>query len=380
MMLKNDSREILIFAVYIILSVFLVGGSILYIESRKNGTMQKEEIRPQYAAEENTDDRENVLSNAEIVELPENYIRIPKKGNNASLNLKNCYMEKGFDVTISGWQKDELTEHDIARISGTNLYYGDYVKDGRDFVKKLNIEDNQKESPDLGIISLSFVLNHVYEPEILEDEKYFYISVRRPRQMYERIIVIDAGHGGSSSGTYSSSSHMFEKDVNLDVTLKLKELLDKLENEDKSLKVYYTRLTDDNIYLSPRVRLANDVEADAFVSIHCNGNYDTSLYGAELMCAPTTGKHSPYSIELGKFCYESLLKMTGRYDRERYVLDDIYILKHSRVPACILEIGYLTHDKDRQYLENENNRTKAAVGIFNGLTEYLEWLDEEEKP
>lgn len=97
------------------------------------------------------------------------------------------------------------------------------------------------------------------------------------------------------------------------------------------------------------------------------------------MCAPVTGKHSPYSVELGNFCFDALLKMTGRFDRERYVLDDIYILNHSRVPACILEIGYLTHDKDRKYLEKEENRTKAAVGIFNGLTSYLDWRDNEER-
>lgn len=379
MRLKKDSREILIFAVYIILSVLLVGGSILYIESKKGVTADKGEVKHRYEDEEKGES-EDVVSQAGIVELSDTYIRIPKMGNNASISLKNCYMDRVFDITISGWEKNELTISDISRFSGNNRYYGSCTNDGRDFVKKIIMEKSRKESPDLGVISLSLTLNHVYEPEILEDEEYFYILLKKPRQIYERIVVIDAGHGGSSSGTYSSSSIMYEKDVNLDVTLKLKQLLDELENKEEGrLKVYYTRLTDENIYLSPRVRLANDVEADAFISIHCNGNYDTSLYGAELMCAPVTGKHSPYSVELGNFCFDALLKMTGRFDRERYVLDDIYILNHSRVPACILEIGYLTHDKDRKYLEKEENRTKAAVGIFNGLTSYLDWRDNEER-
>lgn len=374
MRLKENIRDILTLAVYVIVSVILVGGSIFYIEGKGNNMLPNTQIDTEdYVEEKNTQDRENPETKNETVKLSDTYISIPKMGNNASLGLKNCYMDREFDITINGWEKNKLIENDIARNCRNFIYYGSYTKDGRDFVKKIFVEENQEE----GIISLKLRLNHVYETQILEDEEYFYIYVIRPRQLYERIIVIDAGHGGSSSGTYSSSSRMYEKDVNLDITFKLKELLDGLEkSENGRLKVYYTRLTDDNIYLSPRVKLANDVEADAFVSIHCNGNYDTTLYGAELMCAPSTGNHPPYSKELGDFCFDAVIKATGLYERERYVLDDIYILKHSRTPACLLEIGYLTHDEDREYLENEKNRTEIAGGIFKGLTDYLKWIDE----
>ena len=66
--------------------------------------------------------------------------------------------------------------------------------------------------------------------------------------MYDRILVIDAGHGGLDSGAVSKDGRIYEKNLNLGIILALKELLDK-----ENIKVYYTRIQDNKVYLRPRV-------------------------------------------------------------------------------------------------------------------------------
>lgn len=370
--MRKKPLDTVILAVYIFVSIILIGGSIYYIENKSpeiheaEAAMKVETELLKGIMTSKTEEQPDVVT----PEMP--YIRIPRHGEDTVLYLENNYMDKVFDVTINKWDDEVLTVNDIARFTDNKVYYGKPQKYSPDFVKKIKIALNEEENPGFRSINLRFTLDHVYEPGIITDDEYFYISVNRPKEVYEQVVVIDAGHGGSSSGTYSESSTMFEKDINLDVVLKLKEYMDKLEKESRGrLKVYYTRLTDDNIYLVPRVGLANDVMADAFISIHCNGNYDTSIYGAELDCPPEGKECEKKSAELGKTCYESMLEKTGICDGERYVRDDIYILAESEVPSCLLEMGYLTNKKERKYLEKDINRQAAADGIYEGLVKYL---------
>ena len=84
---------------------------------------------------------------------------------------------------------------------------------------------------------------------------------------------------GRSLSTILASPYPSEKDINLDIVLRLKGLLD---NQD-GIKVYYTRTEDIKPSLQQRVDLANDVEADFFLSVHCNSNETRSLNGMEVL-------------------------------------------------------------------------------------------------
>ena len=78
-------------------------------------------------------------------------------------------------------------------------------------------------------------------------------------------VVVDAGHGGSDGGTVSGKA--VEKDINLSVALKLKAIL-----ENDNIEVILTRSSDENMSLADRTSVANDSNADFFISLHCNYN------------------------------------------------------------------------------------------------------------
>ena len=88
------------------------------------------------------------------------------------------------------------------------------------------------------------------------------------------IVVLDAGHGGKDPG--KAAKHYHEKDIALNVVLKLGKKLEELED----VKVIYTRVTDVFLDLKERGRIANDADADLFLSIHCNA-FHTQAYGTE---------------------------------------------------------------------------------------------------
>ena len=91
-----------------------------------------------------------------------------------------------------------------------------------------------------------------------------------------RTVVIDAGHGGRDPGALGKKSK--EKDIVLDVALKTGAYI---RQNLPDVKVTYTRSKDEFIELHRRAAIANESNADVFISIHCNASKDTSVYGSE---------------------------------------------------------------------------------------------------
>ncbi len=229
--------------------------------------------------------------------------------------------------------------------------------------------------------SVSIFLDHLYVPFLYEDESCYYIVLKRPREVYERILVIDAGHGGKHPGTMSSDKAYAEKDINLAVTLALKELLDARED----IKVYYTRLSDDSVYLRPRVTLANEAEADFFISIHSNAFWDKKAHGTEVLYkaegiasgeAAVSGaafnetavsREGITSRQLADICLEEVTKVLQTDARGIWEDEDTYILKHSQVPAALIEVAFLTNRDDLELLCQKEGQALAAKGIYEAI-------------
>ena len=108
-----------------------------------------------------------------------------------------------------------------------------------------------------GTTLIKFTLAEVYECKSVLEEGYLYIDFVLPGEVYDRIVVIDAGFGGTDNGV--TANGLIEKDINLDIIKRVKELLD-----NSGIKVYYTRTTDVDIAPEDRIALANDTDADMF--------------------------------------------------------------------------------------------------------------------
>ncbi|MBW7474129.1 N-acetylmuramoyl-L-alanine amidase [Paenibacillus oenotherae] len=171
-------------------------------------------------------------------------------------------------------------------------------------------------------------------------------------------VVIDAGHGDHDPGAISVSKRK-EKDFNLAIALKVQALLLK----ESKLKPYLTRVDDTFIPLDDRVKFANDLKADLFISIHAN-SYKPETNGTE------TYYNRDNSRALADIMHKHLVKGTGLVDR-KVRKASFKVIKYTTMPAVLLEAGYLSSKKDEPVLFNETTQNRIAAEIVAGIKEYL---------
>lgn len=185
--------------------------------------------------------------------------------------------------------------------------------------------------------------------------------------IYNKVIVLDAGHGGYDGG--ASGNGIIEKQLNLDVTLALKE---KLENA--GAIVHLTRSSDVYISLDERAALSKKVGADIFVSIHAN-SATPSAHGAETYYSgqPYNGETNPFPTEsmlLATYIQNHLVSETNMYDRNAKHGGYI-VLRRNSVPSALVELGFITNASDAAKMKQSNYKYQAAEGIYKGILEYF---------
>lgn len=171
-------------------------------------------------------------------------------------------------------------------------------------------------------------------------------------------VVIDAGHGGKDPGA-STASGAYEKTFNLSIALKVKALLD----NEKRISATYTRSTDTFIELADRVKIANDLKADAFVSIHAN-SYTAKTNGTETYYYRSESK--PFAQIMHKY----LVKATGLKDNG-VRSGNFKVIRETTMPAILIEAGYLSNATDAKALFDSAIQNKIAAAIVSGIKEQL---------
>ena len=177
----------------------------------------------------------------------------------------------------------------------------------------------------------------------------------------EFCVVIDAGHGGNDGGTVSGE--IMEKDINLSVALKLKAIL-----EDNNIEVILTRSSDENMSLAQRTSVANDSNADFFISLHCN-YYEDDAQIAGLECYYS----SPDATE-SKAYAESIIDAVSSSD-EIIVRDakseNYYVLRNTQMPAVLVEMGFLSNYSECQKLLSDDYQETLSQKIAEGIKEMI---------
>ena len=229
-----------------------------------------------------------------------------------------------------------------------------------------HIVDMEYFSNDMvGIIDVT--TDRVYEMSVTLQDNYAYFDFVDPHDIYDYVVVVDAGHGGSAPG--ATKQGVYEKDIDLDIVLELKNIFDK---SDKNIGVYYTRTTDVNPSFNSRVGLANDSDADLFLSVHNNSTASgrqSSISGVEVMyhAADKTGE----SKNFANMCLDNLVEQLDARSRGLVVGDDIYIIRESQVPMALVEVGFMTNDDELEKLGERDYQKKAAQALYNSVIEYL---------
>lgn len=238
----------------------------------------------------------------------------------------------------------------------SNLYgYGEYkMNDG--YLNSITIRNEN------GNTQFIFNEKNVYTCKVTEDEQNIYFNVYNPKTVYKHVVVIDPGHGGNAPGAIRNG--LTEKDVTLDVGNRLYLLLE----NDPDIKVYATRVTDENPSFDYRVDLPNHA-ADMFVSIHCNSIDSSSVSGVQVFYPNPSDERGSKSKQLASLLMEGVTSNTGFPNRpaNQSMGYQFYVLKYTKVPACLVEMGFLTNKSDASKLATPDGRQQVAQGIYEGI-------------
>lgn len=183
-------------------------------------------------------------------------------------------------------------------------------------------------------------------------------------------IVLDPGHGGSDSGAVGPRGAR-EKDVALQVAQKVQRLL-----EGAGAHVVMTRTTDRDVYgthasagqeLQARVNVANGTRGtDAFVSIHCNSFSNPDANGTETY----SYYGSVQGSRLAAILQEELVRAGGLRNRGAKEAN-FYVLKHSNMPASLVELAFISNWREEALLTSEDFQDKMAFAIAKGISRFF---------
>jgi N-acetylmuramoyl-L-alanine amidase len=226
------------------------------------------------------------------------------------------------------------------------------------------------------------------------------------------IIVLDAGHGGSDPGRPTDLGYS-EKDIALSLVLKIGKELEK----NNSIKVIYTRKTDDFVELHERARIANKADADLFISIHCNA-HSSQAHGTETFVVGATNSqrnlniakeenevifleddhaenyegfdpNSPesiigltlmqeeyvdQSILLANLIETNFVKQTKRKSRG-VKQASLWVMHNTYMPSVLVETGFITNKKEGAYLNSKKGQEEITTSIVNSILEYKKNID-----
>ena len=213
-------------------------------------------------------------------------------------------------------------------------------------------------------------------------------------------IVIDPGHGGRDPGAIGCSG-LKEKDINLDISKRLKKIL-----EDEGIKVIMTRNRDTLVSLKKRVDIANRSGADLFISIHTNANRSKRLRGfeiyylakqsddirrAQITAKRNISKFSNMSMDktsedlrviLWDMIYTENQAESIRLAKDIFLVvskefslnnrglksANFYVLKYTQIPSILIEVGYISNPYEEKKLKDFHYRQNIVEALAKGIT------------
>ena len=186
-------------------------------------------------------------------------------------------------------------------------------------------------------------------------------------------IVLDAGHGGDDPGNIGINGSR-EKDINLAITLRVKEYL-----EANGIQVVLTREDENGLYeqgasnkkvqdMKKRIAIIEEAQPLATVSIHQNSYTEEYVNGAQVFYY----KDSKEGETLAALLQESLrARLNPENHRQMKANDSYYLLKKTQIPTVIVECGFLSNSREAELLSSEEYQDKVAWAVFMGIMQFV---------
>ena len=177
------------------------------------------------------------------------------------------------------------------------------------------------------------------------------------------LVIIDPGHGGDDDGC--SREDVKEYEINLEISLLLAAKL-----HDMGIDAVLTREDNETrLSLQDRVTMAEEQEADLFISIHQNAcdEKESPVEGVEVWYSG----NNPDSKRLAQLVGMGAVDKTGAKDRGLMESDELYVIRETSMPSCLIETGFLSNKKEREAISDPAYQKKMAAGIAWGIQYYF---------
>jgi N-acetylmuramoyl-L-alanine amidase len=214
-----------------------------------------------------------------------------------------------------------------------------------------------------GASQFTFMGNQIFTLDVQMVEDYYHIRILHPSERYQRIVMIDPGHGGRHPGAVRNNVR--ESDLVLSVTRKLLQLI----ANDGFIRAYTTRNSDVYVSLTDRAQMGNDV-ADMFVSIHFNAANSTAVNGTETYYRANS--HDEFraltSRRLAEIMHRNQLASLGTNDRQVRTAN-FAVLRYSTIPAVLLEPAFMSNPAEFARIQSTEFQWALARAIYNSMLE-----------
>ena len=274
------------------------------------------------------------------------YLDKKDKIDTGSVKFEDHYLDGYFDVTLPGDYESDYG-------------YGTYDVKG-------TVVENIEVSTKGVNTTFRFKQNRISAYEVTDEGDSYAIRVKNPKEVYDKVLLLDAGHGGKDPGT--SGNGMQEKNLNLTITQKIAQKL-----QGSGIKVYMTRDSDVYPENSTRAKTANDI-ANLMVSIHMNSGPETAN-GTETLYQVHANDNGARltSKQLAEILQGKVVSATGNTNRGAKLWTDVLILNRTTVPSVIVEVIFITNTGDALKISNPAYQDQVAQAIADGIQEAVKY-------
>jgi len=279
---------------------------------------------------------------------PENrlIVPLPDEVTAKSITVFDNYFENKLQINIPGNHLDYFNNN-----SPINPY--EYVTD-------IEIIYDIETSNTILNCTTSYICGY----EIINNDSYFSLRIDKPAKIYNKILVLDAGHGGKDPGAVNNT--IYEKNINLSIINYASKLFDNTD-----IKVYCTRINDKFLSLEERTGFVKDVEADLFVSLHMNASELEAAKGTEVFYSKANNEETYYGLTSKKMAQILADKMHLAMESNLRGVSksEYYVVHYNSVPAVLIELGFISNLEECSKLTDKKYQQKAAEAIYNSMVD-----------
>lgn len=273
-------------------------------------------------------------------------IELPSEVSYSQVTTEDLYQKNQFKVIIPGDHVSFYNENPVMNYSS--------------MVSKTVVSLNSSGNTEILVTTLS-----LQGFRLSQGDSFVGVEVGDPQDIYDKIVVLDPGHGGSDPGTIHNGVQ--EKSITYNILYKYAK--DYFNSSDSTIKAYWTRTSDTFISLDDRAAFAEKVGADLFISLHMN-SATPSAKGTETYYSTINNKTQSNGLNSAKLAsiFQNGIIDTFDFYNRKVKTANFAVIKKNTVPAILIELGFMSNSSDFAKLTNTANQKEYAAKIYE-LTE-----------